>query len=64
MTRPFGTLSNMEREDVPTLRGLLERAAAEFPSAGVAFEDDRQTYAELLASATAPSTSGPCTAQL
>ena len=37
---------------MPTLRGLLERAAAQFPSAGVSFEDDRQTYDELLASAT------------
>jgi fatty-acyl-CoA synthase len=42
----------MESSDVPTLPGLLERAAAQFPSAGVAFEDGRQTYAELLASAT------------
>jgi fatty-acyl-CoA synthase len=42
----------MERADVPTLPGLLERAAAQFPTAGVAFEDGRQTYAELLASAT------------
>ena len=42
----------MERADVPTLPGLLERAAEQFPTAGVAFEDDRQTYAELLESAT------------
>ena len=42
----------MERADVPTLPGLLERAAEQFPTAGVAFEDDRQTYAELLGSAT------------
>ncbi len=50
--RTFGKLPIMERADVPTLPGLLERAAAQFPTAGVAFEDDRQTYAELLASAT------------
>src|SRR5688500_7357691 len=43
----------MERADVPTLPGLLERAAAQFPHAGVSFEDHRETYAELLASATA-----------
>ena len=50
--RTFGKLRVMERADVPTLPGLLERAAAQFPTAGVAFEDDRQTYGELLASAT------------
>ena len=50
--RTFGKLCVMERADVPTLPGLLDRAAAQFPTAGVAFEDGRQTYAELLASAT------------
>jgi fatty-acyl-CoA synthase len=38
-------------ERVPTLPGLLERAAERFPSAFVSFDEDRQTYPELLASA-------------
>src|SRR4051812_41975118 len=49
--RTFGNLPRMERADVPTLPGLLERAAEQFPTAGVAFEEERQTYAELRASA-------------
>ncbi len=35
-----------------SLAALLERAAERFPDAGVVFDADRQTYAQLLASAT------------
>ena len=41
--RTFGKLCVMERADVPTLPGLLDRAAAQYPTAGVAFEDGLQT---------------------
>ncbi len=38
---------------MPTLAGLLERAAARFGGAGVIFEDDRRSYPDLFAAATA-----------
>src|SRR6478752_6700723 len=42
----------MGRDTVASLAALLERAAERFPDAGVVFDADRQTYAELLSAAT------------
>src|SRR3954447_8575189 len=42
----------MGRDTVASLAALLERAAERFPDAGVVFDEDRQTYADLLGSAT------------